>query len=231
MGVRCLGLSHGWAKRGRRSKNGANAPEFVTVRSAPCLELAATPRRAGRLPLRLPRWRRYLALRAVVPAPRTVEKARMVLGGVFEHARDAFGFEVNPVRAVKPPKQRKQAPLDFYSVADVKALVRAAESKQDGAIFLTAALTGLRRGELVALRVGNVDNEGAVIRVEGSYGHGEASSTKSGEVRAVPMALEVAKALANLFTQRSNERGKPVDPHRRDGVALLGGTTTRSLDG
>jgi integrase len=31
-------------------------------------------------------------------------------------------------------------------------LVRAAESAQDAAIFIIAAFTGLRRGELVALR-------------------------------------------------------------------------------
>jgi integrase len=34
----------------------------------------------------------------------------------------------------------------------VFALVRAAADEQDAAIFLTAAFTGLRRGELIALR-------------------------------------------------------------------------------
>lgn len=39
------------------------------------------------------------------------------------------------------------------------ALVRAAESEQDAAIYLTAAFTGLRQGELLALRCRDVDLE------------------------------------------------------------------------
>jgi integrase len=129
----------------------------------------------------------------------------MVLGSIFEHARVAYKFKVNPVRAVKPPKQKKRPPLNFYSVAEViEKLVPAAESTQDGAMFLTAPLTAIRRGELCALRVGDVDFENAKIYVEGSYGHGEPSSPKSDEGRSVPMAFEVATALAALLTERDN---------------------------
>ncbi|HEY6762255.1 MAG TPA: hypothetical protein VI318_22340 [Baekduia sp.] len=48
------------------------------------------------------------------------------------------------------------------------ALVRAAESEQDAAIYLTAAFTGLRRGELIALRSRDVDFRGSVIGVRAS---------------------------------------------------------------
>jgi integrase len=78
------------------------------------------------------------------------------------------------------------------------ALVRAADSEQDAAIFLTAAFTGLRRGELVALRWRDVDFGGEAIRVRVSVTHGTASTPKSGKVRAVPMVPEVAAALATL---------------------------------
>jgi integrase len=78
------------------------------------------------------------------------------------------------------------------------ALVHAAESEQDAAIFLAAAFTGLRRGELVALRWRDVDFAGEAIRVVASYTDGVLTTPKSGKVRSVPMAPEVATALARL---------------------------------
>ncbi len=50
--------------------------------------------------------------------------------------------------------------------------MRAAASEQDAAIYLTAALTGLRRGELIALRWRDVDFTGSVARVRASYSEG-----------------------------------------------------------
>jgi integrase len=42
--------------------------------------------------------------------------------------------------------------IDVFSPEEVWALVRAAATEQDGALFLAAAFTGLRMGELIALR-------------------------------------------------------------------------------
>jgi integrase len=80
----------------------------------------------------------------------------------------------------------------------VLALVRFAASEQDAAIYLTAAFTGLRRGELVALLWRNVDFAGSVIRVRRAYSYGALTVPKSGKARAVPLAPEVARALARL---------------------------------
>ena len=69
----------------------------------------------------------------------------------------------------------------------------------DGALFLTAAFTGLRMGELLALQWRDVDFSGDVIRVRRSFNaHGGLGSPKSGKVRSVPMVPDVAGSLAAL---------------------------------
>ena len=53
-------------------------------------------------------------------------------------------------------------------------------------------------GELLALHWRDVDFTGATIRVRASYAGGQLTTPKSGKVRAVPMAPDVASALAQL---------------------------------
>jgi integrase len=78
------------------------------------------------------------------------------------------------------------------------ALVRAAASEQDAAIYLTAASTGLRRGELVALRWRDVDFVRRHVRVTASYTERSLTTPKSGKIRSVPLAPVVGEALARL---------------------------------
>jgi hypothetical protein len=58
---------------------------------------------------------------------------------------------VNPMADVEKPRHRRTTAIEVFSPEEVLALVRDADSEQDAAIHLTAAFTGLRRGELVAL--------------------------------------------------------------------------------
>lgn len=135
---------------------------------------------------------------------RTRNKALTILGGVLERARKVYGLQSNPARGVEKLRERYDATrFDFYAPEEVWALVRAAASEQDGAIFLTAALTGLRRGELIALRWRDVDFERSAIRVSGSYANGELTTPKSGHGRVVPMVPEVGEALARLSQRGS----------------------------
>jgi integrase len=138
---------------------------------------------------------------------RTRNKALTILGGIMERARKLYGLPSNPVRDVEKLRERYDATrFDFYSPEEVQALVRAAASEQDAAIFLTAAFTGLRRGELIALRWRDVDFQRSAIRVSGSYANGKLTTPKSGRGRAVPMVPEVAERLARL-SQRSEGTG------------------------
>ena len=65
-------------------------------------------------------------------------------------------------------------------------------------LYLTAAFTGLRLGELLALHWEDVDFEADAIRVRRNYTAGREGTPKSGRGRAVPMMEEVAQALARI---------------------------------
>jgi integrase len=134
---------------------------------------------------------------------RTKLKILTVLHGVMKRALRVYKLPRNPVAGVEKPLQRHRQEIDVFCPEEVFALVRAAESAQDGAIFLTAAFTGLRRGELVALRWRAVDFPRRHIRVVASYTERTLTSPKSDRIRSVPMAPLVAETLARL----ANERG------------------------
>ena len=131
-------------------------------------------------------------------AARTKNKWLVVLHGVFRRAQTVWGLPVNPVTGIEKYRQRSSGDVDVFSPEEVLALVRAAGDEQDAAIYLTAAFTGLRRGELLALRWRDVDFAGQAIRVRASFAGGQVTSPKSGKVRSVPMAPDVASALAAL---------------------------------
>ncbi len=141
----------------------------------------------------LERWRSTLQL-----SPRTKNKVMIAVGGIYRRAARVYGIAVNPAAQVERLRERRQSDIDVFSPEEVWALVRAAADEQDGVIFLAAAFTGLRRGELIALRWREIDFAGAAIRVRASYSMGHLTSPKSGKVRAVPLAPDVAAALARL---------------------------------
>jgi integrase len=129
---------------------------------------------------------------------RTRQKYLVCLGSIFKRAMKVYGLPRNPADLVERPRVRRAAKIDVLRPEEVLALVRAAESEQDAAIFHTAAFAGLRMGELLALRWRDVDFTRRTIHVRENWTQGETTTPKGGTERAVPMTEEVAERLARL---------------------------------
>ena len=137
------------------------------------------------------------------PPPRplsnsTKNRIMVMLHGILKRACKVYGLPVNPAAGIERHPVRLTGDIDVFAPEEVWALVRAASCEQDGAIYLTAAFTGLRRGELIALRWRDVDFAGSVVRVRASYAAGALTAPKSGKVRSVPLAPDIAQVLAKL---------------------------------
>jgi integrase len=152
---------------------------------------------------------------------RSLQKMIVLLNGIFKRARKVWRLPYNPIADVERLTVPKRTDVVFYSPEEVHALARAASSEQDAALFLTAALTGLRMGELLALRWRDVDFAAQSVRVTASYTAGKLGTPKSGLGRVVPLMDEVAGMLARIGERDrwtapddlvfSGESGEPID--------------------
>lgn len=129
-------------------------------------------------------------------AASTRAKLIVCIGGIYHRARKVWGITYDPVDDVERPTIRSSFDIDVYTPVEVRLLAAAATSEEDAAIFRTAAFTGLRLGELVALRWRDVDLDGRVLRVRASWSGTELTIPKTGRVRSVPLAPQVVGVLA-----------------------------------
>jgi integrase len=155
--------------------------------------------------------------------PRTVNKARQTLRAVFYFGAkpSTFALTHNPVVHTDRRREPDRAPLVYYSPAEIEALARALEhglhrgrgravasdavrrqrrqeNEQDAELVRVAAYTGLRLGELLALRWIDVDFAGQKLVVQRAVSANEETTTKSGKVRRVPLSDQAARALNRL---------------------------------
>ena len=87
--------------------------------------------------------------------------------------------------------------FDVLTPDEVTLLAGASEA-QDAAVFTVAAFTGLRLGELRALRWEDVDFSKRLVHVRRSYTAKALDTPKSGRVRSVPLIDQAARVLDEL---------------------------------
>ena len=129
---------------------------------------------------------------------RTKERLHKLIKGITLHALREEWVKENVATAVECHVVPYDGDLDFYSVAEVQRLIDAAEDAYDAALYATAAFTGLRRGELLALQWGDIDFKHSRLTVRRNVAAGVMSTPKSGRVRTVPMVPALSARLKLL---------------------------------
>jgi len=167
-------------------------------------------------------------------SPRSVNKHREVLSAMFAYAQreDTYALEHNPVAGTSKRRELPPAVLDFFEPEEIEALARAAEAgahrgtqpsdlpageaewrawedRQDAELYRVAAYTGMRLGELLALRWEDVDLERRRMIIHRAISAGVEGPTKSRQARSLPLADATAAALARLaergdYTERDD---------------------------
>ncbi|HEV7483600.1 MAG TPA: site-specific integrase [Solirubrobacterales bacterium] len=131
---------------------------------------------------------------------RTIVRHLTVLHGIFKRAKRVWKLKENPATAdmVERPKVVYSGEFDTLDGDEIDLLAAAAVDAQDAALYRTAAFTGLRQGELLALRWENVDFVGGLLHVRRNFTDGREKVPKGKRVRSVPMMPEVIDVLAKL---------------------------------
>jgi integrase len=146
-------------------------------------------------------------------APKTRVNALKLASEIFVFAKRQGWCRRNPCEEIELPHVEPTSDIRFLDEAELIALLKVVDIDEkpfghtDWAMFLTAAMTGLRQGELLGLRWCDVDFPAERIRVHRTYVRGHWGQPKSRHgVRSIPMANQVAFALHRHFA-RSRHRG------------------------
>ncbi|WP_061935955.1 tyrosine recombinase XerC [Aureimonas sp. AU22] len=142
-------------------------------------------------------------------APRSVHHARRVLSKALKQAITWELIQKNPAALSKPPKIERKA-MTAYDAVTTGQLLDAVRETRIFVPVLLAALCGMRRGEVVALRWRNVDLDGRRLTVVESAEQTKTGvrlkPTKTGAGRVVDLSAALAEDLRQHRLTQAEEQ-------------------------
>ncbi len=148
-------------------------------------------------------------------SPKSVRNCVTLMSGVLDQAVEDGLLTTNPLDNIKLrkliPRRRKsddEDRIDPFNDAEVAAILAAADRPEERALYQFAFASGLRTGELIALKWAHVDWLQGYVHVVDNVVDAEVGTkeqdTKTGNTRDIPMlpaartALEAMRAISQL---------------------------------
>jgi integrase len=158
----------------------------------------------------------------------TVQKIHHVLHKALTQAMRWDLIPRNPADSVMAPTPtpKEMHPL---SVLETRQLLEAARRDRLEALYVLAIHTGMRRGELLALKWADVDLDLATVRVRRTLTRGEdgrgyvmGAATKNGKGRHVRLTTHAVEALKRHRARQAKEKLKVSSLYQEQGLVFAG---------
>lgn len=142
-------------------------------------------------------------------APATIVQIHRVLRKALQQALKSQIVTRNVADAVQPPRIVRRD-MSVLSPEQVRSLVDAARGTYFWMPVVLAVTTGMRRGEIVALRWDDIDLQRGVLQCRRSIEATRAGiafkEPKSGRARAIPLPRQAVEALTGQSEEQSAQR-------------------------
>jgi integrase len=133
-------------------------------------------------------------------SPSLKTKIRNVMSAFYAHAIRNGWASNNPITSVRTSSERLVEP-DLLTPEEVRALLQALEQRERDMV-LVAASTGVRRGELIALRWADIDLKTGTVYITKSVWRNVEGNTKT---RASKKPLPIPRLVANALKEWRTE--------------------------
>lgn len=137
----------------------------------------------------------YKTQRLKLVSPASVNRELACLKYMLNKAEEWGLFSNNPSRKIQLMKE-SPGRIRYLSKEEIKKLVQSCGLEYLRVIVIIALNTGMRRGEILALKWSDIDFEQGIVHIEKTLStKGERQDTKSGERRDLPMNNVLRKIL------------------------------------
>jgi integrase len=144
-------------------------------------------------------------------SPSSVARIKALISVILTNAQDDGHIQMNPVarlgRSIKLKSKDRKADVNPLTKEEARDFLEKVGQHypQHRPFFLMALRTGMRLGEMLALKWGDIDFKGGFLEVRRAFVRGQIVTPKSGKIRRIDMSKQLMDTLKNLQVERKKE--------------------------